>query len=47
MLTMETEVGVKDKYNHSTYTDEEIDSLLEYFKCESQELEPFLDSFEY
>ena len=44
---MENEVGIKDKYNHTTYTDEEIDALLEYFQCEGHELEPFLDRFEY
>lgn len=44
---MENEVGVKDKYSHAVYTDEEIDALLDYFQCEGAELQPFLDSFQY
>ncbi|MGI0018883.1 MAG: hypothetical protein ACREAY_00265 [Nitrososphaera sp.] len=43
---MATEVKVKKRYNHPTYTDEEIDALLEYFKYSGLELKPFLDRFD-
>ena len=42
---METEVRVK-KRNHPTYTNEEIDALLNYFQCSDFELQPFLDRFD-
>lgn len=44
---MNTEVSIKEKYSHPTYTNEEIEALLKYFQCEGLELRPFLDRFEY
>lgn len=43
---MTTETYVKGKYNHTRYTDEDIDALLEYFQCDDLDPRPLLNGFD-